>query len=207
MKGFLYRDLCGVKRMGKFMWIIVVSFGAMTFVGEPHSMQFLLPIYSVIMLANQLVDEDEKSGWMGFAGAVPDGRRKMVRSKYSIVGLTAGVTFLLEILLAVGLAATGKQELLFSLQVGLVAVGVAVLMAEIALPVEYTFGYRDGAFFSVLISALLLFVTGASAYKGMQAHDWELRGLNILILVPVVAAIAFYPSYRASVSACGRREF
>ena len=167
MKGFLYRDLCGVKRIGKFVALIAVVFGIVGVVGTAHTMQILLPIYCILMCVNQLVEQDERSGWMAFASAVPDGRREMVRSKYIIL----------------------------------------LLMAEVSLPAEYTFGHRDGAFFSILVAAVLIPAAGAAAYKGMQACDWDLQGLNILVIVPIAAAAFLRPSYRASLSACKRREF
>ena len=206
MKGFLYRDLCGVKRISKFIAIMVVLFSIM---GIGGTMQLLVPIYFILVYVNQLVEEDERSGWIAFASVVPNGRQQLVRSKYRILLLTAGGVLVWEVLFAAVLAGQGKQGFLFGMQVGLVAVGVAVLIAEISLPAMYSFGYRDGAFFTVMMAVVLLFIIGRAAYSGMQAHDWnrDLQGLNIMVIVPLAAIIALRPSYRASVSACERREF
>lgn len=208
MRGFVYRDLCMVKHHWKTIGILIVIFAVMMFVRDTsYQFQTILPIYLILTFSNQAVNEDEKSGWARFAAAVPDGRRGMVRSKYVVVLLAAAVVLCMELLAAIVLAVMGKQELVFSIQIALVSIGLSVLVAEISLPMMYTFGYRDGAFLSIIMMVLLLFVTGGAAYKGMQACDWDLRGLNILILVPLAAALFLRASYRASLSMVRRRDF
>jgi len=198
MKGFLYRDLCEMKRLSKFVAIILVCFGVIAFMGKSYTIQVMLPIYCILMFVNQIMNEDEKSGWVAFVSVIPNGRRNMVKSKYVALLLVTGTVLLLETLLSVGLAVTGGQELLFSLQVALVAVGISVLMAEITLPLKYSFGVEAGGILSIVCVVMLILLLVQIAVE---------TTLNFLIVVPITGTVAFYPSYRASVSACEGREF
>lgn len=207
MRGFLYRDLCAVKNIYKYLGILTAFLALMSFVLKAYYMQFLLPIYGIMMIANQTVSEDEKSGWMVFAAAVPGGRRGMVRSKYRIVLLAAGIFLLLELLLAFLWDMAGKQELVFSLQMSLVCVGLALLMAEISLPLEYSLGYKDGSILSVMIIAAGLFLLSRLRIGLMRGGHDDLLWMNFEAFLPVAAIIGLCPSYQISLRATEHRDF
>lgn len=207
MTGFFYRDLCELRRHSGILLLLAALCVGQRLRNDSPAMLIFLPFFCILLCSNRLMEAEERSGWMRFAAAVPDGRRKAVRSKYAVLLLSAGGVLALELVLSALLAALGEQSLLFGVQLSLVCVALAFLVAEMALPAQYSFGYRDGAFFSVLMAALLLALSGWMAYRGMQRADWDVQGLNGMALFPAAAVLAFVPSYRASLSACEGKDF
>ena len=204
MSGLILKDLLNLKRNLKTLLLMLVVF-AVIFVPQGTSSAFtamLVFVSSTLVVTTMSYDDLAK--WDRYALTMPVTRRDMVRAKYAVLlilaGIGAAVGAIVE--LAAGMllhSAPRPQEMLLSI---LAVLSISLLLSAVILPLLYHFGVEKARIMMMLVLLLPLLLILGSQYL------FELTGLPmppertvtaVLAVLPLAAVLGLALSYHVSV--------
>lgn len=209
MKGLIYKDLCLLGSVWKSYAFILVMFSALTVTGV-YDVSFLFMMVSVIlcMYPSTSFSYDELAKWDRFAVSVPSGRVLVVRAKYGFALLLGAASLVFGLLLSLLAAFLGRMELGNGLLTCVGGVAGALLINALMLPLLFRFGAQKGRILLIAVVAALAGVLGALlAIGGMTAFGSGLLKSFVLVVLPVLALLALFVSYRISLGIYQKKEF
>ena len=144
---------------------------------------------SIISIIN-LFAYDEANQWLGYAAAMPHGRRAMVDARYVLSLCVAAVTAVLQALIG----PLGLEALARALMFG----GISLLYSAITLPVFYRFGSTKSRMVLIIVVAVF---SASMAAVASALSDLGIRVDISLALFPlgVVAMLISRPISHAIV--------
>lgn len=209
MKGLIYKDLCLLGSVWKSYAFILVMFSALTVTGV-YDVSFLFMMVSVIlcMYPSTSFSYDELAKWDRFAVSVPSGRVLVVRAKYGFALLLGAASLVFDLLLSLLAAFLGRMEPGNGLLTCVGGVAGALLINALMLPLLFRFGAQKGRILLIAVVAALAGVLGALlAIGGMTAFGSGLLKSFVLVVLPVLALLALFVSYRISLGIYQKKEF
>ncbi len=212
MMGFLYKDLCLMRKQIAYILFLTVVYTGLTVSGAFPSL--VLPaVVTMLALIYPLnaFSWDDLAHWDRFAAAAPAGRRNMVAGRYLFVILLVAassvfVTILLALLHLLGLLDGPLTESFLTVPACALA---GLLMNAVVLPLLYQFGAEKARIISVAVFASIF---GACALIGFAGTGLELRGIPSrtmglgMVLLAAVTAAALAISFALSLKIYQRKE-
>ena len=191
MKSFLKRDWALLRINLRFYLLFIGGALLLTFFTDFSTI--FVSVYLVLFAAISIINlfaYDEANQWLGYAAAMPDGRRAMVNARYVLSFCVAAVTAVLQALIGPLSSEVLARALMFG--------GISLLYSAIVLPVFYRFGSTK--------SRMVLIIVVAIFSASMAAVASALSDLGIpvdisLVLFPLgaVAMLISWPISRAIV--------
>lgn len=147
MRALIIKDFLNLKQMGKTYILMAVIWIALSIMNKSAS--FFSGVIAVMsaMLPVTAIAYDERAKWDAYALTMPVTRREIVLGKYilaliiTVCGITASTVFNIFLI----------GDLLESLKLSLVFLGLAVLMCSFIFPPVFKFGAEKGRFIMVAI--------------------------------------------------------
>ncbi|MBQ8199688.1 MAG: ABC-2 transporter permease [Lachnospiraceae bacterium] len=223
MRGLLYKEFYQFKIYLYCMGVLAILFlvqgiGAATDIeAEPQStcmilsMIYLFVIFVGSILSSEFFTKDEKRPWCNFAFALPQTEKGQVTAKYYAVLIWhLALLFLCFITDTIAIAVYGSAEI-SAVTVAVVVFAFRMLVMAFEIPCMVRYGATTGINVEGSVVGILLMLAGIYALFGdisffLQENvrdailDFLMSGnvIWILALLPYVAGIAYYVSYRVS---------
>lgn len=218
MIGLVKKDFLVLRKVLKsYIVILVIMMGLSAF--GIYAMSFVTSFISVMvmMLPISSFAYDKQAQWDSYAAALPVGRRAMVGARYLFALLVVVCVGSFALVSCVVDSIANRSDMLESIGTVLGSLGVAVLIADIMLPLNYKLGperARPYLYGIVFIPLLLL----AGAWKlGLLDHldlsfletlpDTGLVALGFMALIPLAALLGMVVSFLISCGIMKRKEF
>lgn len=202
MNGFLKRDFYMISASIRIYLLFIAVFGILAVFTDMNS-GFMMLYVSIFAMSSMtsLFSYDEFNHWTAYAATVPNGRRDMVKARYTLLLLvTAGVTV---IQLLVG--ALAKEA--GSLGTAALYSGMILIYAAISMPVSYYFGGTKARMVTVVLVA---FVAGAAAIFGtllnVSTHFGRVSLPPEFLFLPILGLGLLAVSYRVSLGVMAKKE-
>lgn len=202
MNGFLKRDFYLISASIRIYLLFIAVFGILV-VFTDMSSGFVMLYVAIFAMSSMtgLFNYDEFNHWTAYAATVPNGRRDMVKARYTLLLLiTAGVTV---IQFLVGTLAKEAG----SLRSAALYSGMILIYAAISMPVSYYFGGTKARMVTVVLVA---FIAGAAAIFGTLLSISTQFGRVALppefLFLPLVGLGLVAVSYRVSLGVMAKKE-
>lgn len=225
MRGLLYKEFYQFKidlyAMGILaLLFLVLGIGAATDIeAEAQSTCMILSmIYLFVMFLGSIISsefftKDEKRPWCNFAFALPQTEKGQVTAKYYAVLIWhLALLFLCFITDTIAIAVYGSAEI-SAVTVAVVVFAFRMLVMAFEIPCMVRYGATTGINVEGSVVGILLMLAGIYALFGdisfflqenVRDAIWEFlmsgNVIWILALLPYVAGIAYYVSYRVSLN-------
>lgn len=213
MKGLIIKDIYSMKKYAKSSLITVgLMLVYSIFLKNTSFVSFMICFFSMSIVMTILGD-DEVNHWDKYALCMPVDRRLMVREKYVMILLILMGTGLAACLVSGGMAAVLKLDVLSSLQMSYIAIGMVSLITAIVTPVCYKIGIQKARYVMIacalIPTVLLLLFFDMLEKSGVVIQEEQLPTLmrNINIAMPFVLLILMLISYSISLSIYRKKEW
>lgn len=213
MKGLIIKDFYSMKKYTKSL---MITAGLMLvysiFLKNTSFVSFMICFFSMSIVMTILGD-DEVNHWDKYALCMPVDRRLMVREKYVMILLILMGTGLAACLVSGGMAAVLKLDVLSSLQMSYIAIGMVSLITAIVIPVCYKIGIQKARYVMIVCAliptVLLLLFFDMLEKSGVVIQEEQLPSLmrNVNIAMPFVLLILMLISYSISLSIYSKKEW
>ena len=210
MKGLIKKDFLLVKSNLKFLIILFVVYGFMTF-NETMDISFILPCMSVVIMMSTF-SYDAYNKWDAYVIALPDGRKNSIKAKYIatiiLLSIITIATFACTIIIAYAQKNTlNIEEILLTF---LALFSATIIVQSIMYPVIYKFGLekaRIGIFVGVF--GLSFLASLLSQFINFKPFFQQLNRLNNywIFILPLITIIILYVSYKISEKIYKNKEF
>ena len=207
MKGLLRKDLYSLVKLGKLYLIIIVGFWGAYIVGYRSEFYFSYPTIMLSMLGISLISYDERSRWDKYCDSLPVTRAQTVTSKYLLLGILVAVMSLFSVIVAI----VSTHELLLSLYLAAVSLGVSLFLPAVSMPLCYKFGTEQARWVTLVAlggSIALFFILGSLLFDNLfDPHSYTTRiPMTALLLLPLFGLVCYFLSWRLSIKIYQNRE-
>ena len=211
MLGLIKKDLLMIKGTIKFIGVIAVVYAIMAiYEGDYNGISFIPALVCIMMMTTFSYDEFNKTD--AYITTFPCGKKNVVKAKYITTLILFFASTLISVILSsiIGIVA-GNFNFQYCLEiVSGVAIGVSIFQC-LFYPMIYKFGIeksRIGIFVSVFV------VVGIGALLAKSGVNISVPK-NIMsffdnywfIIIPFVAVVLWYISYRISAGIYTKKEF
>lgn len=172
--------------------------------GEMAVGPMIQSLYTValVTLPINVISSDEKSGWEVYSMTLPVSRRAVVLSRYALVGVSAFVFAIVNLLLTAGSAVLlGEGLTLDMLFRSMSSPCVGVIIADFVLPVLIYFGSEKGRYLFVIVCFFFMFfplwLVWGSDVNGYAINEGVVQAVVVLstvllTVVSVLLSMVFY---------------
>lgn len=209
MFGLIKKDLLMIKQNLKVFLIVFIVFLSMTIINE-SDMTFILPLMAT-MLSISTFSYDSFNKWDAYAITLPNGRRNIVTAKYISTLLIVLISFGVSITSLLIMSKCGVALNLSSSIAELIGCLAAVfIIISVMFPIIYKLGVEKGR---IALFVLFFGVTGLAVLISQNMHisiSSNIIGfLNnyYKIIIPIVACILMFVSYKFSERFYFKKEF
>lgn len=207
MRGLLFKDLCGLRQIGKQTLVVLAVFFAWCMFMKNTQMFSMMIIIYTMMLVLTAMSYDETAGFDKYALTLPVTRNELVKTKYVLLLILFGTGVLLGILGGMILrmilvSGTDVWEETISTTA---AAFLYLLAFEIMLPLIFRFGVEKARLFlAVIFLAAFGLLYGGKIFGGMITGQMAAGGAA----AGVFAVFAGVPiSYLISARIVQKREW
>lgn len=207
MKGLLIKDFLLIKQQWKILLALLAFYAlySVAFAGT----EFLSSMVVVIclMLPLTTMAYDEKNKWDKYALSMPIKRDTIVLSKYlfAILTVAIGALLVLGICFLVSLI-KDSVPVKETLQVALLANGLALFFISFTLPALFKFGVEKARLIMLVIVFIPTMLVMMLPQIGINLPSLETL-LSYYYLFPILLVILLVMSYRLSLGIYKKREF
>lgn len=212
MRGLIWKDILAMKKILRSYVIFLACYFLLGVLGI-FEMIFITSFSVVVLMVLPIscFSGDEQAGWEKFVRVLPLGPREVVGARYLFVLL------LLLVVSAIGLSAAaifsglGQSPWLEGLASTLAALGSALVVLDIMLPINYKLGperARPYLFVVVFLPIAGLFLLGKLGLLDLSFLD-EIAPRTAAALFaafPLAALAGLLPSYLCSCRVLARKE-
>lgn len=207
MKGLLRKDLYSLLKLGRFYLLLTLIFWGAYLAGYKSEFYFSYPTIMVSMLGISLISYDERSRWDKYCASLPVTRAQTVTSKYLLLGILVAVMSLLSVIVAI----VSTHELLLSLYLAAVSLGVSLLLPAVSMPLCYKFGTEQARWVTLVAlggSVALFFILGSLLFDNLfDPNSYTTRlPMTAILLLPLIGLALFVLSWRLSIRIYQNRE-
>lgn len=217
MYGLVLKDLINLTKSVRLYFIVILLYGAMSFVQKDTSFFSVMFIFLFGILTLTSYSYDDLAKWDSYALTMPIDKKDIVRGKYLLL-------FVLTIIGTI-FSMVGCMVLTFLLQSGKLMEGLAVCAAgaavtllfySISLPLITKLGVEKARLICVAVYVLPAF-GGAMIVRALKASNIVIPdqlikiGLYVLdhvyVFVPIILLVLIAISYSISVKIYTKKEF
>ena len=203
MKSLLLKDLYLLKQYGKTMLLVllVLSFSSLRKGGESLSFFTSFLMIFIMMITSTSFTYDEQCHWYKMALSLPIQRRDIVKSKYLLGLITAGLGFLWALfILCLGIAVQKETAFLLELILPIITcLGVGLFCLALMFLFAFRFGIEKGRIAMVIIFMIpMLILALASAGFSISIEGIQISEKAILsgsIGFTIFSFIFYFISY------------
>lgn len=211
MKGLLLKELFMIRKSWFAFTIMIVAFANIGILSGESGMLLFLPLFMSIWSVS-LMNMDEMSRWQQYALVLPYGRKKIVSSKYLMMLIMNGVSFVFVVLSYLVSVALGKvdfsADLLFTLI--LLSLVVGLVYPSFLLPLVYKLNTEKGKMVLMIINGT---IGGISSFFFIQIIEISVFGdifSNIAGFLPfiifAVVAVLYLLSWQLSIKIYEKKD-
>ena len=192
MIGLMYKDLLLLKNNMKIMWIFIVLYIVLSFIGV-MDIAFVLPFIVVFSFISTF-SWDEFNKWDAYAVTLPNGRKNIVKAKYLLTLIIVIACLFLTILLSCLITYTqGKPINIWQIiQPILISNFILLIMPALMYPLIYKFGIEKARISFAIV--FILFILGIFLIIKLIPAEM-LSVVNTKVMVPIICMLvisAFY---------------
>lgn len=216
MKGLLLKEFYTMKRYRNTFLLYLLLFGGMAIFTGSIGMYSVMAVLFMTSIPLSSFNIDEACRWDKMAIASPISRRQIVASKYLLM-LICALFSIISAVAVVGIGTLVRPEQMDFLE-GLISVaagiGVMGTMMMILLPILFKVGAEKGrmmmalifggSFAVIMIGVMIMEVTGIIGRASTSVENTVV--FTSLVVVPVIALIGAFISYRVSCAIYAKRE-
>ncbi len=209
MYGLIKKDLLMIKQNLKILMLTFIIFLGMTIINE-SDMTFILP-FMAVMLSISTFSYDNYNKWDAYAVTLPNGRKNVVRAKYISTLIFVTISFIISI---ISLFLMNKCGINIDLKSSISELtgclfGVFLIMI-IMFPIMYKFGVEKGriALFIIAFGVTgLAFLLSKSIHINIPSNIIDFFKNYYKVLIPILACLLMFASYKISQSFYSKKEF
>lgn len=217
MKGLMLKEFYTMKRYRNTCLLYLLLFGGMAIFTGSIGMYSVMAVLLMTSIPLSSFNIDEACKWDKMAIASPISRRQIVASKYLLM-LVCALCSIISAVVVVGIGAAVRPDQMDFLE-GLISVsaGIDVMgtMMMILLPILFKVGAEKGrmmmalifggSFVVIMMGVAIMEMTGIVGYASESTKSAVI--FSSVVVVPAIALIGAFISYRVSCAIYQKREF
>lgn len=211
MKGLLLKELFMLRKSWFAFALLIATFVIIGIFSGESGMLLFLPLFMSIWSVS-FMNMDEVSRWQQYSLVLPYGRKKIVSSKYLMMLIMSGVSFVLVVLSYLISVALGKVDFSANLLLTLMLLSLIIgfVYPSFLLPLVYKLNTEKGRILLMLINGT---IGGISSVFFMGIMDTSVFGdifSNIAGFMPfiiiAVVAVLYLLSWQLSIKIYEKRD-
>ena len=209
MYGLIKKDLFTIKGNLKTIVIIFLVFVFMSFKGQ-SDLSFILPLICIMMFMSTF-SYDEFNNWNAYAITLPNGRKNVVKSKYLATLVLVVISTIITSIVAI-ISAVIKNNVDIEVLISTIFGGAfAVLLIEsIMYPLIFKYGIEKGRI-GLFVGVFVITAVVGLLFKNVKITSFdfliEILEKFWLIIIPVLAILILFISYKISEKIYLKKEF
>lgn len=192
MIGLMYKDLLLLKNNLKIMWIFIVLYIVLSFMGV-MDISFVLPFLIVFSFISTF-SWDDFNKWNAYAITLPNGRKNVVKSKYLLTLIIVVICFFLTIFLSCLITYTqGKPiDIWQIMQPILISNIILLIIPALMYPLIYKFGIEKARISFAIV--FILFILGILLIIKLIPSEM-LSIVNTKVMIPIICILVISVLY------------
>ena len=210
MLGLIKKDFLLIKANLKSMIIIFVIYIMLAFQGT-FDVTFIIPLIG-IMLFISTFSYDDFNNWNSYAVTLPNGRKNVVRAKYTASIILTIILAIVSLTIGIGISYTktnsiNLDEIISSLMGTMLS---SIIIISLLYPIVFKFGATNGR---IILFAVVFGIAGIGALIAQFVDTTPIINMinrldsYSLIAIPIISAILLGISYLISNKIYQNKEF
>lgn len=208
MKGFILKDLLGLRRYMRTLTVALVLYIFFTFIMNSSSFLNGMVALLVFMLPLTVFAYDESAKWDVYGLTLPVSKQEIVLSRYllTLIFAAGGWIFSSVISLLFHLFKGNMEQMGEDLMANTLVCGLSLIAAGIMLPIIYRLGAEKGRFAMIGV-ILVISIGGYLLYKMDMNVNLDRLFQVFFKLLPVLVIAVLAISFGVSCWIYRRKEF
>ena len=210
MLGLIKKDFLLIKANLKSMAIIFIVYLILAFQGT-FDVTFIIPLIG-IMLFISTFSYDDFNNWNSYAVTLPNGRKNVVRAKYTASIILTIILAIVSLTIGIGISYTktnsiNLDEIISSLMGTMLS---SIIIISLLYPIVFKFGATNGR---IILFAVVFGIAGIGALIAQFVDTTPIINMinrldsYSLIAIPIISAILLGISYLISNKIYQNKEF